>query len=286
MNHFTPRESRLFIVLFKIVAQISNPHKSVKSSLLVEYLLQASNLNLEWGRRLIFEALKISTCTRETIRDFSKRINYCRLFEFANQSNIFTMKQKFQLEIYSRFFSVAFGILCATDSFIFSRLLAMLKHEIDILPDVLPIEKIEYNAMLRNARTNFSDFKFENYISYRSQDKIDKINNKFDKILFYLGLFYFSKSDNLNFKIANSLKFNDGSLNDDQIISLRRELIIELLESLKLVYVKNWTKSSVEIIWEYSRTQMKKFIPGQQQKRLEDLNVHHKHTNDMKFRKI
>merc|ERR1712060_279810 len=50
-----------------------------------------------------------------------------------------------------------------------------------------------------------------------------------------------------------------------------RDCLIDLLDILKIVFVKTWAKPSICILWDFSFNDFKKFISGQQRKRLYDI---------------
>lgn len=282
MSKKTSKEEQKAIILFKMLAQISNSSKFTKILILVKFLLQASNLEIEYHGRLMFEALKTSTFKKETMHNLSIRESFRGLFESARQSYIFTTRQKSQMDIFASFFAAVDQVMSVEDSFMFSRLLAKMKFEIDNLPDVLPMEKIKYNDMLRNVRHNLLEIGLTIEIRFDSLDNNQLINDEIDKIKFYPGLFFIFEFQTIYIEKAYKTKCYDGTLDDNQMIALKRELMIEFLESLKMIYIKNWAKSSIEIVWEYSKIQMKKFLPGLQQKRLEDLNLQNKQIDGLK----
>jgi hypothetical protein len=164
----------------------------------------------------------------------------------------------------------------------FSNLLYQLKLELNALPNVTQEEKRNYISIIKTFRCNthvikntyftrmahhfcsYTFLKNENIISFLPNSnhsrKTITINAKKRKI-------------NEISKDKSALKFQTTNcLSDETKLTLyRREYILELLESLKLLLKKRWAKSSVESLWEYSYLWYNKFTPGQQQKRLEDL---------------
>merc|ERR1712007_297461 len=76
-----------------------------------------------------------------------------------------------------------------------------------------------------------------------------------------------------------------NALNSVKMFTYQRELLLIFLEILKIIHKNKWAKSSIEIIWEYSQTFRCKFIPGQQQKRLDDLCTHSKISQIMKMKR-
>jgi len=282
MIRINSKKKLLTILLLKILAQISNASKLSKIFMSVKFIMRVSNLKNEWEGHMIFEALKISTFRLETVKNLHHRESYRSLFELVRRSNIFTNEQKFQMEVYLQFFEILNQVMRVDDSFILSKLLAKLKSEIDTLPDVQPIEKLEYNAMLRNARDNIPNIDFVNKKRTRTLNKIQSKYDELDKIRYYRGLSFIFEINPPKIKKASSKKIYDGTLNDEQILSIRRELIIEILESLKIIYMKSWTRSSIQIIWEHAQTRMMKFIPGHQHKRLKDLYINDKQLIELK----
>jgi len=139
-------------------------------------------------------------------------------------------------------------ILTVEDSFLLSKVLTKLKAEIDVLPNVKTVEKIKYNDILQDMLHHMSllenDGSKDQKLKIISQKSNEKIKNR-----------------------------EDGSMNDIRVIIFRREFLLECLEYLKIIIKNNWAKSPIEIIWEYTQFLRHKFIPGRQQKRLEDLWV-------------
>merc|ERR1712060_669112 len=53
-----------------------------------------------------------------------------------------------------------------------------------------------------------------------------------------------------------------------------RESFIDLLDILRIIFVKTWAKPSIGILWDFSFNDFKKFISGQQRKRLYDIKMY------------
>merc|ERR1712050_452261 len=78
------------------------------------------------------------------------------------------------------------------------------------------------------------------------------------------------------------IKFKPNmEFNKVQMLSFYREYLLDSSECLKKIYKKTWTKSSIEFTWEKLYIKRKKFLPGQQQKRLYDLL-----SNNARFKKL
>merc|ERR1711933_564607 len=53
-----------------------------------------------------------------------------------------------------------------------------------------------------------------------------------------------------------------------------RDCSIDLLDILRIIFVKTWAKPSIGILWDFSFNDFKKFIPGQERKRLYDIKMY------------
>jgi len=176
-------------------------------------------------------------------------------------------------EIIRKYSALRFNLMFTDDSFVFSNLLYQIKLELNALPNVTQEEKLNYNSIIKTFRCNTHVMKNTYFVRMVQHILSHAFLKKENIFSFYPNLNH-SRNVTTIYENRKMNKFPKDRLaikSKSTLNLYRREYILELLESLKILHKKKWAKSSIESLWEYSYLWYSKFTPGQQQKRVEDL---------------
>merc|ERR1712113_545054 len=165
-------------------------------------------------------------------------------FLIKNQKILFSSSEIELIANYHSHINILFDILNADESFLLSVLLKHLQNEINTLTASKKIDKIEYKKIPNNKNLIINSKKKKHFIQEAFINKT---------------IIYDEKHKNIISK--NHFEFH-------------RDCLIDLLDILRIIFVKTWAKPSIGILWDFSFNDFKKFIPGQQRKRLYDIKTY------------
>merc|ERR1712113_1164035 len=209
------------------------------------------NLNSEYTMpgKLVFPIIKTIIINKICSYISFYRTNKHLIELLIKNKNIYSKSSEIELiENYQSYINTLFDILNADESFLLSVLLKHLQNEINTSISAKKIDKIV------NKETTCKRNITLNNCSIKKKIVQEAFINK--------TIIYDEKNKNTNLNYNNALKSE-----------YHRECFIDLLDILKLIFVKTWAKPSIGIIWDFSFDDFKKFIPGQQRKRLFDVKT-------------
>jgi hypothetical protein len=234
------------VILNKIDGYLTNSTKKLLAIRLIDIIKKKTFVN-EKESQFILKIVRRTMFNSNIFLKTPFKLNY-RNFLRA----IFTKLTVHFTEIIRKYSALRLNLMITDDSFVFSNLLYQIKLELNALPNVTQEEKLNYNSIIKTFRCNIHVMKntyFVRMVQHIFSHAFQKKENIFS---FYPNLNYSRNATTIcedrkmnkfpKDRLAIKSQFTVSLSNETKLTLYRREYILELLESLKILHKKKMGK--------------------------------------------